>query len=160
MCRTRASAHSPPRSSPLVLHYSGRLLPFLSLSTASVSFAIAAAAATTTTFYRRRGSSRGAVPPFHPWRNSLHQPGATCRSMASCRWLVEPVEQPPSHASRSLAPRSATLSRRLFHLFRLLLNSPLARAFASFLFTSREKTRRAYLPSRRVDPIREGELFL
>lgn len=97
----------------------------------------------------------------------MHQPGATCRSMASCRWLVEPGTTPslvsPSHPPVvALSPSSST-PRAYFLL--LLRDYPSERAFSLLLFHSLppptprcEKTRR--VSSRRVDPHKRGRAFL
>lgn len=115
-------------------------------------------------------SGSGGDISLYPRRNSLHQPGATCRSMASCRWLVEPGTTPRSLLRLSLSrpppihPLSPSFSFSLFRLLLVLLpllpytySTPPPRTF-SLSFLPRTKARR--VPSRRVDPIREGELFL
>lgn len=102
----------------------------------------------------RERRQKSAVPsPSQQQRNSLHQPGATCRSMASCRWLVEPGTT-PSFASPSLPP--ARTPARPLPLFFLLLLPTYPFAFSPLSFYPA----RAKACTRRVDPIREGELFL
>lgn len=156
MCRTRASATllaPPPPCLPLFRLPPGRLLPFLSLSTISVSFAI------TTTTYAAAVTAATEAEELP----SLPTPGGircTNREPRADQWRLaagwSSREQPPRSLLRLALPRRRHPLSSLPPLPPSPTPTP-PRAFSPF-FLLREKTR--HVPSRRVDPIREGELFL